>query len=103
MKWKPLACMKTTRYNFGATVIGEKIYVAGGFDSDCERLSSAEVYDSKSNEWLSSPNMNEKRVCCCVTSINGKVYVVGGFDGGRRRHPVKCLIQTRTNGLQFRI
>ena len=78
--------MKTPRDGFGATEIGDKIYVAGGFDENNNDLSSAEVYDSKSNKWSHLPDMNEKRDYCAVTSVDGKVYVVGGIvhdaDGG---------------------
>ena len=87
-KWKRIASMESPRQGFGATAIGEKIYVAGGWNTDGwntnDELSSAGVYDSKSDTWSPLPDMNEKRGGCGVTSVGGKVYALGGYnDSGR--------------------
>ncbi len=49
-KWKTIPSMKNPRSGFGATAIGEKIYVAGGHNEQNRFLSFTEVYDTKSNE-----------------------------------------------------
>ena len=83
-KWKKTSSMETTRYWLGATTIGDKIYVTGGCNNDDGHLSSAEVYDSKSNKRSPLPGMNEKRKGCAAISNRGKMYAVGGDDGRRR-------------------
>ncbi len=61
-EWITIPSMKNPRYCFGATVIEDTIYVAGGCNEQDRRcISSAEVYDCKSNKWSSLPDMNEKR------------------------------------------
>ena len=74
--------METPRENFGATAIGEKIFIAGGFNNHGRLISCAEVYDSTSNEWSPLPDMREKRWGCSVVSVNGKINVIGGYDSG---------------------
>ena len=81
-KWKYLPSMKTPRSWFGATAIGEKIYIAGGLNGT-RKFSSAEIFDSTSNKWFSLPDMKENRGFCAVVSVNGKVYAIGGNDGNR--------------------
>ena len=80
-KWTRLPLMNTPRAVFGATAIGEKIYIAGGWNSNYEYLeyfSDVEVYDRKSNKWSRLSNMKKKRGFCAVTSVGGKVYALGG-------------------------
>ena len=77
-KWKSFTSMETPRKWFGATALGEKIYVAGGCTGS---ISSAEVYDIKTKKWSPLPDMKETREGCAVTSLPGKVYVIGGDDG----------------------
>ena len=90
-KWTSLPSMKTPRKWFGATAIGDKIYVAGGRNnvaggqnSNDEYLSSAEVYDSTSRKWWTLSNMKKNHWGCGVTTINGKIYIIGGYDGRRK-------------------
>ena len=82
-KCKSISSMKTPRLYFGATAIGEKLYVVGGCFTMSDDLSSAEVYDRRSNMWSTLPDMNEYRNGCGVASINGKIYVIGGSDHGK--------------------
>ena len=81
--WTALPSMITPRYHFGATAIGEKIYIAGGRKRNDGSLSSAEIFDSKSNECIPLPDMKEKRSGCAVVSVNGKVYIFGRDDDKR--------------------
>ena len=60
-RWKSLLSMETPRCLFGATAIGEKIYIAGGCNYQRIPLSSVEVYDIKLNKWSRLPNMKNMR------------------------------------------
>ena len=82
-KWNEVASMEKPRRLFGATTVGERIIVVGGYDDNlCEHLSSAEIYNPYSNRWSSLPDMNHKRGGCAITSVNGKVYAIGGHGYG---------------------
>ena len=65
--------MKTLRRWFGATAVGEKIYIAGGHNRRYMGLSSAEVFDSVSKKWSQLPDMDQERWACAVTSVNGNI------------------------------
>ena len=39
--------MRTARFQHGAAVLNEKIYVCGGYDNNHTPLESVEVYDPK--------------------------------------------------------
>ncbi|KAI4974167.1 hypothetical protein ZWY2020_047447 [Hordeum vulgare] len=72
--------MNTPRYGFGSASVGEKAYVAGGFDSShTNALSSAEMYDSETHTWTRLPSMNRARYGCSGTFMDGKFYVIGGL------------------------
>jgi N-acetylneuraminic acid mutarotase len=53
--WTPLASMSTARFSPGAGVIGSKLYVVGGFNSDSagntQILNSLEIYDPQTDSW----------------------------------------------------
>ena len=84
-QWKDIECMNISRLYFGATSIGEKIYVMrGSSNSDDRFLCSGEVYDSNCNKWSLLPDMKRSRRGCAVTSVNGRVYVMGGLGGNKR-------------------
>ena len=77
--------MHSRRGFVSATTCGAKIYALGGYNSNAgvwgERLSTAEVYDPKSNNWTMLPPMNRIRSDACAVSHAGLVYIIGGFDG----------------------
>eukprot|EP00957_Ditylum_brightwellii_P110354 8416998-Ditylum_brightwellii.AAC.1 len=46
--------------------------------------SSAEQYDTTSEQWSAFPSMNEARCGCAAAVLNGKIIVVGGYDRNDR-------------------
>ena len=64
-----------------ATTCGAKIYALGGYNAGERHLSTAEVYDPKSNNWTMLPPMNRIRSDACAVSHAGLFYIIGGFDG----------------------
>ncbi|KAM3206011.1 hypothetical protein ACQJBY_061600 [Aegilops geniculata] len=82
--WTGLAdadAMNTPRYFFGSASVGEKAYVAGGYDdSSYETLSSAEMYDSETHTWTPLPSMNRARYKCSGAFMDAKFYVIGGLS-----------------------
>lgn len=48
-------------------------------------LSSAEVYDHKTNLWNLIENMSTRRSSVGVGVVNNELYAVGGYDGSCRQ------------------
>jgi hypothetical protein len=53
--WEPLASMNTGRSNFGAWVMNDKLYVAGGVVAPGVFTETTEVYDFETDTWLDDP------------------------------------------------
>ena len=70
------------RWLFGSTSFGEIAIVAGGCDSKGNLLSSAELYNSTTESWLTLPRMHKPRKLCSGVFIDGKFYVIGGVGIG---------------------
>lgn len=77
-RWTTLARMNIARYDFACAEVGGMVYVVGGYGSDGENLSSAEVYDPDKNEWTLIESMRRPRWGCFACGFEGKLYVMGG-------------------------
>ena len=75
--------MRKKRSDFGAAVVGGKIYVVGGFDGTTP-TNTAEMFCPISRKWTSLPSMRLPRSGVKAVAINGLLYVVGGWDGRQR-------------------
>jgi hypothetical protein len=64
-----------------AGVIGEKLYVAGGFNQNRRATANLDVYDPATNAWRSLAPMPEPRAEVAGAVLGGKLYVVGGRCG----------------------
>lgn len=76
--WKALPVrLSTPRSDFGATVLGDQIYVVGGtFYSNV--LRSVEVFSTKENRWRPVAPMTMPRKGASVVACNGNIYAIGG-------------------------
>ena len=81
-KWESVTEMSTGKSEFGATAIGEKIYVCGGYDGK-KFLSLMEVYDCESNTWTELAPIQHVQCCFGMTALNNHIYVAGGWDGSK--------------------
>ena len=80
-QWKRVTEMTTPRYMFGATAIGKKIYVSGGWTGR-EYLNLLEVFDIENNIWTELAPLPHVRDDHGMTSLNGDIYVAGGrYEG----------------------
>src|SRR5688500_9856386 len=72
--WTQLASMLTPRSENTATVVGNIIYVSGGFGGE----QSLEAYDTTTNSWKVHADLPEPRHHLMSASYDGKVYIFGG-------------------------
>ena len=83
-QWKALHGMPTSKEVFGATAIGKKIYVCGGYIGK-EDSNLMEVFDCEHNTWSELAPMPSKRREHGMTTLNGNIYVTGGYDASNHK------------------
>ena len=87
----------TARDNFCAVAIDDhRIIITGGYNDE-SLLSSAELFDSRSDGGKAEklPDMNKERLSHLSIYMDGFVYVIGGFGGGW----LKSVERISTNNL----
>jgi N-acetylneuraminic acid mutarotase len=77
-KWTELPRPPTRRGAVAAGVIGNKLYVAGGFTSPEKDLALLEIYDFRTGRWHRGPDMHVARDHSAGAVVDGKFYVIGG-------------------------
>ena len=76
--WEELPPPPTKRGALAAGVIGDKLYVAGGFNVADQELNRLEIYDFRTREWSRGPDMEVPRQHVAAAVSGGKLYVLGG-------------------------
>ncbi|WAR18202.1 KBTB8-like protein [Mya arenaria] len=83
-EWTSLAGMLTPRFNFGACLVGNEIYVAGGqiyshdsYTINREVLRTVEIYNLEANQWRLGPELPIDLFNVCLSVINGALYASG--------------------------
>lgn len=72
--WQPRAALPTSRSELGAAVLGDRVYLAGGFgDTD-----AFDAYLPDRDTWERLARMPAGRDHCAITAHDGAVYVFGG-------------------------
>ncbi|GAV69343.1 Kelch_1 domain-containing protein [Cephalotus follicularis] len=79
--WSTGMRMNAPRCLFGSASRGEIAILAGGCDPQGRILSSAELYNSETQTWVTLPSMNKPRKMCSGVFMDGKFYVIGGIGG----------------------
>ncbi|XP_074274564.1 F-box/kelch-repeat protein SKIP11-like [Silene latifolia] len=82
--WSSGMSMNSPRCLFGSASLGEIAILAGGCDSQRRIFSSAELYDSEKQTWVTLPNMIKPRKMCSGFFMDGKFYVIGGIGGNEQ-------------------
>lgn len=70
--------MPTPRSATAASILDDKIYVAGGQGWEVKKDKIVEVYDIKSDAWIKGTSLPEPLDHLGMASYDGKLYVVGG-------------------------
>lgn len=76
-KWSSFPAFDISRYEFGAAVVLDKIYIAGGYINS-HTLSTVEFYDGAS--WSIMPTKIPPRARNAVVGLQDKLIVLGGTD-----------------------
>jgi N-acetylneuraminic acid mutarotase len=82
-QWTTVAPMLTARTVAGAGVIGDRLYVIGGFSyvgNDPVTLSNVEEFDPRFNRWMERAPMPTPHGYLASGVVNGILYAVGGQD-----------------------
>ena len=79
-EWKHVPGMSTPKGWFGASAIGKKIYVCGGYTGN-KALNLMEVFDCENNKWSELAPMPNVRDEFGMTTLDGNIYVAGGWNG----------------------
>lgn len=79
-RWSTAGSFSTPRSLAAAVVIGEKLFMTGGYDGNS--LGTLEVYDPAHDNWAMRVPMPTPRHGSAAGVIDGKLYVAGGSNGG---------------------
>jgi N-acetylneuraminic acid mutarotase len=79
--WSSGASMLTARVSPAAAVIGNQLYVVGGFTDLDGAFSNVEAYDPATDSWSTKNPMPTARGRLAVGVINDILYAVGGYGG----------------------
>jgi len=77
--WSYRAPMNTARFEHAAAVLGNRIYVAGGYDSAWNELSSVEVYDPALDTWTTAAPLPIVDSGLCMAAVGGTLYTLSGW------------------------
>jgi serine/threonine-protein kinase PknK len=81
MRWRPISSLPEPRSAAGAAVVGDRIYVIGGFDLSRRELKTAYVYDTATDAWRKIADLPTPRQHLAVTDFQGQVCALGGYVG----------------------
>lgn len=76
-----LAKKPTPVTDAGAVVIGGKIYVPGGQDSEGSLTDVLEVYDPRNDTWSVGKSLPNPLSRYAVATLEGTLFLFGGWDG----------------------
>ena len=93
--WKRLPPAPTARTEVAGAVLGEAIYVIGGFLQDGSATGVVEVFDIKSGTWSKGPELPVGVDHPMSAVSSGRLFVFGGNAGGRPSSEVFELVDGR--------
>jgi N-acetylneuraminic acid mutarotase len=77
---KPLPGGPGGRGGPGGAAIGDRIYLAGGFDADDVATDAVQRYDPAADAWRELHPMHTRRGLLKLAVLDGKLYAIGGRD-----------------------
>jgi N-acetylneuraminic acid mutarotase len=98
--WTPRAPMPEGRFGLTAAVVGQKVYVFGGYTGpDVQIGDNNYIYDAAANSWTSgAPVPLAGGVATAAeASFRGRVYLIGGDDGDLNSNDTNLLYNPATD------
>lgn len=99
-RWESVAGMKMGRYSCGTAVLGNRIYVVGGFGynpttNESIPLDHCEYFNTLTGSWHDIEPLQIGRGAVSVVASGGWLYAIGGFCGEylstvERYDPIEC-------------
>lgn len=88
--------MENPRFGPGIGVVGNKVYVIGGYNGIHNNLASMESYDTATKHWTTQPQLSIPRCFPGVGVLGHQIYVFGGRESST---PIACgeVFDTRTS------
>ena len=115
-RWRKKNDMLDLRLHSSTVVVGDQIYVIGGFvwqDGLAKDLAAVDVYNPETDEWSDIPPMPTGKTPFSAAMVKGKIYVFGGegedgeflptvevFDTGFRTFEATGRLPTRWGELK---
>jgi N-acetylneuraminic acid mutarotase len=94
--WITKSNMLNAKTNLTSSVIGNKIYTFGGFNTSYGNLNTVEIYNIETNSWSIGENMPTPRRGLTSAVANNKIYVIGGYNDNGHLSTVE-IYDTETN------
>ncbi|MCZ2151656.1 MAG: hypothetical protein LC126_28260 [Bryobacterales bacterium] len=79
-QWSTVARMGEPRAASGVAVIGNRIYVAGGY-AITQSTAAFEVFDTDTRQWSRLPDLPTARDHLTAQAVNGRIYAISGRSG----------------------
>jgi sugar lactone lactonase YvrE len=78
--WRLAGALQTQRYGQAAALVGSKVLIAGGWDSNVQQLASAELWDPATGSWSPTGSLRSGRGSAGSTVLpSGAVLVFGAY------------------------
>ncbi|QIW80909.1 DUF1668 domain-containing protein [Bacillus tequilensis] len=94
--WVSQADLPEPRSHAATAVVGNKIYVIGGFGQNRVATNTTFVYDSQKNTWSKKADMPINLAGSAVAVIKDKIYVMGGNNTSSTQDSSKLFIYDTT-------
>lgn len=81
--WETKTRMSAKRVLHASACSGGKIYIISGStgdNSEFRDMTTVEMYDPKSNHWVTKADIPRAISLSCAATINDKIYIVGGEE-----------------------
>lgn len=79
--WTRLASKPHPVRNIAAAVVGDRIYIPGGYDALDEATATVEVYDPRTDTWHEAAALPTPLFAYAIAAVDDKLYVFGGSNG----------------------
>jgi len=81
--WFPRSSKPTAVSNVGGVVLGDKVYVPGGYTAEGRVTDALEIYVPDDDLWLTGNPLPRPLCGYAIAAVEGKMFLFGGWDGAR--------------------